>query len=221
MSTASLRPYFDSRTVIVLKVRLYPSYGQLLTPIHQTPNPILQMDDVPPRHLRRLLRGASYPSQARYTLQWVCDPELAEPLPEVFPNNCDAAFVSQHKPKPSDLLLHYNYGAAAVKNWGRNHAVLGSRSGLPRPSPNTVATGPTTTVGDRAKTGTELTAARAEGDNTGGGSVAATDSEPPVWDEDDVMMFFWGNSVAARNRHAKMEQERNESINKWRAGAAV
>ena len=39
----------------------------------------------------------------------------------------------------------------------------------------------------------------------------------PVWDEDDVMLFLWGNSMAARERQAK---EAN-NINKWRAGTST
>ncbi|KAJ7729221.1 hypothetical protein B0H14DRAFT_3518366 [Mycena olivaceomarginata] len=36
------------------------------------------------------------------------------------PNNKDAAFKKHSKkPKPSPLLLHYNYGVAALKWWGK------------------------------------------------------------------------------------------------------
>jgi hypothetical protein len=52
-------------------------------------------------------------------------------LETMFPNNSDGAFLNQHEPKPSDLLLHYNYGAAAVKHWGRNVDVLDKRPDLP------------------------------------------------------------------------------------------
>jgi hypothetical protein len=38
------------------------------------------------------------------------------------------------------------------------------------------------------------------------------------WDEDDVMLFFWGNSKAALERHAQKEQERTEYLQDWRAG---
>jgi hypothetical protein len=27
------------------------------------------------------------------------------------------------------------------------------------------------------------------------------------WDEDDVMLFFWGNSKAAKERHIKKQEE--------------
>lgn len=116
-----------------------------------------------------------------------------------------------------------------MKYWGRNQAVLDNRPGLPRPqAPVTVAMGPTRSVGDRTTTIGKLAAAHAQGiqrqpaGNGGGtGSAAATDSEQPVWDEDDVMLFFWGNSMPSMERHAKKEQERKENIDKWRAGTAI
>ena len=106
-----------------------------------------------------------------------------------------------------------------MKHWGRNHAVLDDRPGLPRPRP-----AETGAIGDHATTTARLATPRTEGiqqpaDNGGSaGSAAATDSEKPGWDEDDVMLFFWGNSRAAMERHAKKEQERKENIDKWRAG---
>jgi hypothetical protein len=36
------------------------------------------------------------------------------------------------------------------------------------------------------------------------------------WDEDDVMLFFWGNSKAARERHAQKKQERTAYLEDWR-----
>ena len=43
-------------------------------------------------------------------------------------------FIDQQLPKPADLLLHYNYGAAAVKQWGVKSSVLTSHPDIPRPS---------------------------------------------------------------------------------------
>jgi hypothetical protein len=37
------------------------------------------------------------------------------------------------------------------------------------------------------------------------------------WDEDDVMLFFWGNSKVARERHAQSTRERTEYLENWRA----
>lgn len=139
----------------------------------------------------------------------------------MFPNNLDAAFKNRQKPKPSDLILHYNYGAAAVKYWGRNLEVLDKdkRPDLPHPKQrqaDTMVMGPTTSIGDRAEMIKKLTTARAEGSQGGGiESAEGTTLEQP--DEDKVMLFFWGNSMAARERHAKKEQACKETINEWRA----
>jgi len=146
------------------------------------------MNDVPSRpHNVPPPRGSSYPHGSRYSLQWLIDyPSLRRFSHGALPNNSDAAFLSHHKPKPSDLLLHYNYGAAAVKHWGRNHDVLGNRPGLPRPQPpETVATNPTKHIGDHTTTIAKPEAARATRGNQhqpavhGGstGSAAVTDSE--------------------------------------------
>jgi hypothetical protein len=72
-------------------------------------------------------KNATYPTGSRYTLQWLVMPyESIEP---VVPNNSDAAFKKYtKKPKPSELLLHYNYGAAAVKCWGRGIEALQNRA---------------------------------------------------------------------------------------------
>ena len=88
--------------------------------------------------------------------------------------------------------------------------------------------GPTESVGNRTTAIGKLTATRDTGIQqqpvgSGGGTdlAAPTDSEQPVWDEDDVMLFFWGNSMPSMERHVKKEQERKESINKWRAGTSA
>jgi len=205
MGNSLLHAHFDSRAAVVLK----------------TPNPILRMDDIPARHIRNLTDDAQYPISSRYTLQWISDDD--QYVCDIFRNNTDAAFVSSRRSKPSDLLLHYNYGAAAVRKWGRNSDVLSDRPGLPRPKvPEPAPTGPTKHIRDRTTTLIKLANARAKQQPANvGGSVEAIDSEQPVWDEDDVMLFFWGNSKAAVERHAKKEQERKESISEWRAGTAA
>jgi len=68
-----------------------------------------------------------YPTGSRYTLQWLIDP--GKFVRDTIPNNLDAAFRKYTKElKPSKLLLHYNYGAAAVKNWGHGIEVLLNRA---------------------------------------------------------------------------------------------
>jgi hypothetical protein len=53
------------------------------------------------------------------------------------------------------------------------------------------------------------------------GSAAPADSEQSIQDEDDVMLFFWGNSKASVERHAKRERERERNINEWRKGTVA
>ena len=54
--------------------------------------------------------------------------------------------------------------------------------------------------------------ARAE---TGG----MVDSEHARWNEDDVMLFLWGNSMTAtEHHHKKQEEESTQHMEKWKAG---
>ena len=204
----------------------------------KTPNQILQMNDIPDRHIRDLPSNASYPPSSQYTLQWLAanDAMFQNFIRYAYPNNSDAAFVSHHKAKPSDLLLHYNYGAAAVKHWGKNQDILCNCENLPCPhelGPDSVEANlkdmsPTTNVGGRTITTDKLAGARTQGtqqqpagNGDGTGLMAGMDSQQPVWDEDDVMLFFWGNSTHAVERRAKEERERNEKIYKWRTGTVI
>jgi hypothetical protein len=38
-----------------------------------------------------------------------------------------------------------------------------------------------------------------------------------AWDEDDVVLFFWSNTKAARERRTRKEQERTAYLEDWRA----
>jgi hypothetical protein len=87
--------------------------------------------------------NVSYPTDSRFTLQWIVTPKTQIILNHC-PNNNDATFKDQQLPKPADLLLYYNYGAAAVKQWGKNTSILSYRLDIPRPSvPTPAAMGPT------------------------------------------------------------------------------
>jgi hypothetical protein len=79
-----------------------------------------------------LPEDVSYPAQQRYILQWLETPD--EFISPIIPNNVDAAFKKRTQARPSDLLLHYNYGAAAVKQWGRGTELLHKLTSPPRPS---------------------------------------------------------------------------------------
>jgi hypothetical protein len=194
-------------------------------PANQTPNLILNTTDIPDNARQwPLSPETSYPSRVRYSLQWLIAGK-GNNL-SMFRDNGDASFKSHLKQKPSDTLLHYNYGAAAVKRWGKNIAVLGNGEGLLRPQkPEVLPVGPTRGVGNRKTTINKLARARAgagqvrSADNGDGpGSAALADSELSIQDEDDLMLFFWGNSKASVERHAKGKCEREQSINEWRKG---
>jgi hypothetical protein len=142
------------------------------------------------------------------------------------PNNNDATFMNHQLPKPADVLLHYNYGAAAVKKWGKNTSVLTNRPNIPRPPvPLPAASGPTRVNNDG---NISIEKRRAAAMSQGGqgatskrkksGGAAADLEEQDRWDEHDVILFFWGNSKAALERHAKKKQERTEYLEDWRAG---
>lgn len=75
-----------------------------------TPNHILNITDVPPRHDQAITSITSYPIDKRYTLQWLINPDPAEG--STFPNNLDATLQEAETIRS---LLYYNYGAAAVK----------------------------------------------------------------------------------------------------------
>jgi hypothetical protein len=160
--------------------------------------------------------------RAQYSLQWLTGKNPVDLA--IFPNNSDVAFKSLIKPKPAETLLHYNYGAAAVKLWGKNSAVLGNRAGLPRPQkPVAQSLRLTRTVRDRTKTIKKLTDARSKAsrvqsatNGNGAGSATLADSEHSIQDEDNVMLFFWGNTRASIERHAERKCERDQSIHEWR-----
>ena len=157
-----------------------------------------------------------YPRQSRYTLQWLALPSAV--VTAAIPNNIDAAFkTNTRKPKPSDLLLHYNDGAAAVKRWGYGTDILRSRANPPRPPVPFPA--PTRS---RNAAIPKLCAAHVTGDvcsTAGAGTGGLVESEGQAeWDEDDVMLFLWGNTPAAEERHLKKVDENARCIEQWRKG---
>jgi hypothetical protein len=142
----------------------------------------------------------------------------------VIPNNIDAAFKrNSRKPKPSDLLLHYNYGAAAVKRWGHGIELLKNHANpphppVPMPAPVEVLRAlhdRTIAIAKRDKawrTGAEnaTTSARTR-------EMGESDGQA-LWDEDDVMLFCWGNSQAAIEHHCKQVEETTQHMEEWREG---
>jgi len=171
-----------------------------------------------------MLEGVCYPRGSRYTLQWLVS---RGKVTSMVPNNSDAAFKKRtKKQKPSDLLLHYNYGAAAVKCWGCGTEILRNRTNPPRPLvPVPAPSGPSRTTHDRSAAIHKRDEARAAdgagaGNSTGGAGMGGlVESEgQAMWDEDEVMLFFWGNSQAAKERHLKKVNENTQRMEQWREG---
>jgi hypothetical protein len=194
----------------------------------QTPNPILNLDDIPERHNRTgpdLDTSVTYPTAVRYTLQWLNTED--EALVSSNPNNSDAAFRQNIRlNNPSDILLHYVYGATAVKCWGKGINVLQDREAIDRPhQPVPAEAGPSKSRNDRTIALRKRHKARkrdggvSEGPAAGAGGVAESGGQEK-WDEDDVMLFLWGNSQAAKERHADEVAEESEKIEQWRRGVS-
>jgi len=194
---------FDARSCVVLK----------------TPNHCLDMMDIPPRANRpvELDESVEYPGDVRYTLQWLDPPDRIALL--VTPSNVDATFKKYtRKPKPSALLLHYNYGAAAVNRWGHGKEVLKNNANPAHPrTAEKVLLGPSKVVHDRSIAINKRKATR--GANEAGSTNTATGDQPSEmvelrdqtgWDADEIVLFFWGNSPAAMERHRKKEEEKSE-----------
>lgn len=178
---------------------------------------------------RRLFAGAEHPSDGtRFTLQWivpVLDQQYQQSLGSCTPNNVDAAFLKNTKlPKPSGVLLHYNYGAAVVKHWGRNTMLLTNQPGIP--CPQKVAQPEGRTARSQYSQGSQnlgqAGAAGASGSHTlvgssGHGNVADSGD----WDEDDIMVFLWGNNPHAVERRNNEQKDREDKIFQWRSTISI
>ena len=227
---ASAHSLFDQREAVILKVRhVCHRLDNTSHPFHvggQTPNRWLNMKDVPPRADRPLELDASvtYPKDARYTLHWL-EPRNTYRLSRlVAPNNIDAAFRKRtRKPKPSALLLHYNYGVAAAKRWGHGAELFETHDNPARPKVlESASMGPSKTSHDRSIAIQKLESV--QNTNEAGTTDAADGDQPGEstertrWDTDDLVLFFWGNSPAAMERHRKKQEEKLQDLERWRQG---
>ena len=186
----------------------------------QTPNHILQTEDIPDHLREHIPANVNYPPGCRYTLQWLETTDEAAMF--LIPNNSDATFRKRVRKRdlPSDVLLHYIYGAAAVKNWGRGMEILQKHANPPRPQvPAPAPAGPSKTIQDRATTIKKCEAAKKRG-RAGAGAGVLVESEDQVWDEDDTVLYFWGNTQAAKKRHLKKANKETRRIEQWRGGVS-
>jgi hypothetical protein len=183
-------------------------------------------EDVRPRAALDPKPGTEYPPDgSRYTLQWIVP--SSDPLDYSYvPKNLDARFVTGTGiPRPSDLLLHYNYGAATVKNWGQNVNILVERPNIPHPKPEEPDSMKKQYKAFNHNAFREKRTGRTEGDAHGSGSKETGGSGGPVedvgWNEDDVMLLLWSNTPQAIERFRTKEREKKNVINQWRLSVGV
>ncbi|KAJ7653837.1 hypothetical protein B0H17DRAFT_957194 [Mycena rosella] len=218
----------DQRNGMLLGAEVHIVAESRQVAILKTPNLVLGVNDIPACHTRALPDHIKYPDGQRYTLQWL-DGDSPELLAGI-PNNSDATFRKYpHIPKPSLILLHYKYGAAAVKWWGHgpsSHLGISNRPTMPRPSvPVPAATGPIRTK--RTPSQVDAPIQKCATGNMGGSGSGPRDSEAArdeeVMDPDEIIMFFWSQNPAAlerRKREAedrkREEEERASRMEQWR-----
>ncbi|KAH9953599.1 hypothetical protein BC827DRAFT_1159154 [Russula dissimulans] len=209
---STIHSYMDARHFVILK----------------TPNRVLDVNDIsgdPGRFPLLDTIKYEYPLGERFSLQVVAGDLDRNSL----------LIAEEQIPKPSSLILHYNYGAAAVKLWGhrteilarpnipRSQIVMNHQSGGPSRDRNNgliairKRKGHNNTGGDRGESAESAEVA-------GGGATDVTDDptvvvQPMVgyrgWDEDDWMLFFWGNTPAARERYRAADEQSSNRIAKW------
>ncbi|KIJ57378.1 hypothetical protein M422DRAFT_238971 [Sphaerobolus stellatus SS14] len=161
----------------------------------QTPNPILGVNDIPARYPRAIRPNAEYPVHSRYTFQW-----LGTPDPFGDPDNNDAVFLEP------PLV---NGGAAALRRWGKNGKILKQSVSLRRPEVPTKgpSKAPSTPFDRQVAIDKRTKANREAALRAAGASGPQEESTDKDWNEDDIMLFFWGNTSVARERHAQREKE--------------
>ncbi|KAJ7672903.1 hypothetical protein B0H17DRAFT_947299, partial [Mycena rosella] len=208
--SSNVHKLFDKRKLVVLKETF-------------TPNLILDTADIPSRSSigRDLKYGVKYSEKDRYTLQSLTSTDT---IRDDIANNLDAAFkLHSKKPKPSPLLLHYNYGVAAVIWWGKGESRLhaSNRPNIPRPTvPVPAPMGPRRVMHDRQVTRDKLEHARAEDVGSRGTGSAAGKSEQDtdrVYAEDFVLTL-WASTVVARERREAEAKENAYRMERWQAG---
>ncbi len=130
--------------------------------------------------------------------------------------------MNQQLAKPADLLLHYNYGAAAVKQWGKNTSILTNRPDIPRPPvPISAAMGSKRVKHDRNIAIQKQAAGTRQGRQGAGGKrkraqrAAAVLEVQDGWDEDDVMLF---SGVTRRRLWKGILRGSRSAQSTWRIG---
>ncbi|KAJ6508757.1 hypothetical protein C8R45DRAFT_1208371 [Mycena sanguinolenta] len=204
----------DIRNGMLVSNNLHPMLEHKKMVVLKTPNLILDRKDIPARtnHGSNLFGDVKHCENPCYTLQWMRGDEQER---ESVSNNSDAAFKKHsRKSKPSPLLLHYNYGVAALKWWGRGkeQLLIGRiRPARPIPAP----------LGPSGSTTGELDSARAKFSRPTGGSGSNTEAKaididtPPQSQAEQIVLTLWANTPTARRRRAEQKAERAKRIVDW------
>ncbi|KAJ7242639.1 hypothetical protein C8J57DRAFT_1557458 [Mycena rebaudengoi] len=162
----------------------------------KTPNPMLDANDVPARSVRATRDS-------------------------FFPNNNDATFHDHALAKSADILLHYNYGAVVRKHWGKNMARLEQKEHHPKPPKPAAmsALKSRRTEEDYQLLGKKRSCHEGPGSSTAGGSMGVGGEVADSADgwEDDFMLFAWGNTRVAQERHTLAKKARTDSLQNWRS----
>jgi len=178
--------------VVVVGICRYTMPEKIVNQRIQTPNSILDMDDIPRPTPRVLSEGVEYPQHKRYTLH------LFQSLGSHL-NNTDAAFSTPTPNNlPAELFLLYQYAACVVKAWGRGTDYLNTltydRPSLPRSSLN---------KGRKAK---------CEYSGEEGGRHRETETK---LDPFDLILALWANTPAAVKRQEREQSELSSKMNDW------
>jgi hypothetical protein len=132
-----------------------------------------------------------------------------------FPNNKDAAFKKHSKkPKPSPLLLNYNYGVAALKWWGKGPEYL--LTARKRPAPPIAA--PLGSL--RSKHNRSHKLAGLQGGSGDNGEVEDID-ERRQFEAERLVLTLYANTHAARGRRAKQQAECKDRMAEWQNGVPM
>ncbi|KAF7313354.1 hypothetical protein HMN09_00491100 [Mycena chlorophos] len=124
----------DIRNAFFASPNVHAYLGNLQLVIIKTPNGILSTTDIP-RDNRILTPDVEFPSDVRFTAQWIKGTNADR---AVVPNNSDMSFAKGNGGQlsnPSPLLLEYMFGVALVKHWGYGQDFLGPehRTNVRRP----------------------------------------------------------------------------------------
>ncbi|KZS88729.1 hypothetical protein SISNIDRAFT_530977 [Sistotremastrum niveocremeum HHB9708] len=133
-SSQPLTDINDIRNGLLVHSPIHASFRSRNIGIIKTPNEILTTTDIHSSKHPNPNTDSFNPPHSRCTLHWLGNP--SPPTAAAYPNCRDATFsTSTLNPSsfPSDILLHYVYGASALYKWGKHMDILTTQERFPRP----------------------------------------------------------------------------------------